>query len=102
MMRWSARLAAAIALACLSSAAAAAELELCLAEAADYSPVYSTTSFPVGATEEVAAVVRLDRSHPYRTLVATWTAVQAGNAPPNQVINKVTIPIQRKDRAAIH
>lgn len=95
----------AVVIACLqlgAQAAGAAELQLCLAQAADYSPVYPTTSFPVGSTEEVAAVVRLGKGESYRNLVATWTAVEAGNAPRNQVINKVTIPIQGKDRAVVH
>jgi hypothetical protein len=78
-------------------------LQLCLAGAADYSPVYPTTSFPVGSTEEVTAVVRLAKGESYRNLGATWTAVDVGKAgPPNQVINKATIPIARLDRASIH
>lgn len=105
MKRWYRCLvAAAIGIVCLDpgARAAAADLQLCLARAADYSPVYPTTSFPAGSTEEVAAVVRLSQGESYRNLVATWTAVEAGNAPRNQVINKVTVPMQRLDRAVVH
>jgi hypothetical protein len=93
-----------VGLACLplGARADAGEVQLCLAQAADYSAVYPTTSFPVGSTEEVAAVVRLSQGESYRSLVATWIAVEAGNAPRNQVINKVTVPMQRLDRAVVH
>src|SRR3972149_6778295 len=78
-------------------------LQLCLAGAADYSPVYPTTSFPVGSTEEVTAVVRLAKGESYRNLGATWTAVDVGKAgPPNQVIKKANIPLARLDRASIY
>jgi hypothetical protein len=105
MKRWCAAVLAAVGIVCLQPGiptAGAAELQLCLAQAADYSAVYPTTTFPVGSTEEVAAVVRLGQGEGFRNLMATWTAVEAGNAPRNQVINKVTIPIHRKDRAVIH
>jgi hypothetical protein len=98
-------LAAALMLACFpvdARDARASEVQLCLAQAADYSAVYPTTAFPVGSTEEVAAVVRLGQGESYRNLVATWTAVEAGNATRNQVINKVTVPMQRLDRAVVH
>jgi hypothetical protein len=103
--RYACLVAAAVGIACLDLGArnaGAADLQLCLARAADYSPVYATTSFPAGSTEEVAAVVRLSQGESYRNLVATWTAVEAGNAPRNQVINKVTVPMQRLDRAVVH
>jgi hypothetical protein len=103
--RYACLVAAAIGIACLdpgARSAGAGELQLCLAQAADYSAVYPTTTFPVGSTEEVAAVVRLGQGESYGSLVATWTAVEAGNAPRNQVINKVTVPMQRLDRAVVH
>jgi hypothetical protein len=98
-------LTAAVMIACWPSEARdarAGEVQLCLAQAADYSAVYPTTTFPVGSTEDVAAVVRLSSGESYRTLVATWTVIEAGNGPRNQVINKVTVPMQGKDRAVVH
>ncbi|HXG03997.1 MAG TPA: hypothetical protein VNO23_11375 [Candidatus Binatia bacterium] len=83
--------------------AGGASLQLCLAEAADYSPVYPTHTFPAGSTEEVTAVVRLPKGDSHPSLVATWSVVDVGAAaPPNQVINKTTIPIAGRDRAAVH
>jgi hypothetical protein len=96
---------AALAITCLLTGvpdAGAGEVQVCLAQAADYSAVYPTTSFPLGSTEEVAAVVRLAPGESYRTLVATWTVLEAVNARPNQVINTVTVPMQGKDRAVVH
>ena len=79
-----------------------AQLQLCLAGAVDYSPVYPTQLFPVGTTHEVAAVVRLGKGESYRTMFATWTAVDVGAAAPrNPVINKVQMQMQGKDRAAV-
>jgi hypothetical protein len=81
----------------------AAQLQLCLAEAADYSPVYPTQVFPSGTTHEVGAVVRLGKEESYRTMVATWTAVDVGAAaPPNPVIRKINMEMSKKDRAAVH
>jgi len=105
MTRWCACLVAFAAIACLgpgAPAARAAELRLCLAQAADYSPVHPTTRFPAGSTDELSAVVRLTKGEAYRTLVATWTAVQAVGAQPNHVISRASIPIHRRDRAVIH
>jgi hypothetical protein len=105
MTRWGPCLVAFAAVACLgpgAPAARAAELRLCLAQAADYSPVHPTTRFPAGSTDELAAVVRLAKGEAYRTLVATWTAVQAVGAQSNHVISRVSIPIHRRDRAVIH
>lgn len=95
---------AVVAIACLAPGVqdAAADVQLCLAQAADYSAVYPTTTFPAGSTEEVAAVVRLSPGESHRSLVATWTVVEAGNATRNQVINTVTVPMQGKDRAVVH
>ncbi len=87
----------------VAAAQPAVELQLCLAGAADYSPVYPSQSFPAGSTEAVSAVVRLGKGQSYRTLGATWVAVDVGKAAPrNPVISKTTIPMQGKDRAAIH
>jgi hypothetical protein len=75
-------------------------LELCLAAAADYSPVYPTRVFPAGTMREVTAVVRLGKGESYKKLEASWIAVDAGKTP-NQVISKTTLPV-RGDRGAIH
>jgi hypothetical protein len=100
-------------LACLVIAAASAEaqpaqpagdseLQLCLAGAADYSPVYPTRVFPAGTTHEVTAVVRLGKGESYKKLDASWMVVDVGKAAPaHQVISKVTLPV-RGDRGAIH
>jgi hypothetical protein len=80
--------------------AAGSELELCLAAAADYSPVYPTRVFPAGSTSEVTAVVRLGKGESYKKLEASWIAVDAGKIP-NQVISKMTLPV-RGDRGAMH
>jgi hypothetical protein len=81
--------------------AAGSNLELCLAAAADYSPVYPTHVFPAGTTREVTAVVRLGKGESYKKLEASWIAVDAAKAAPNQVISKTTLPV-RGDRGAIH
>lgn len=79
------------------------ELQLCLAGAVDYSAVYPTRRFPAGSTQEVSAVVRLAKGESYRNLGAIWSVVDVGNAAPaGQVINKTTLPMGGKDRAAIH
>lgn len=80
--------------------AAGPELELCLAAAADYSPVYPTRVFPADTTREVTAVVRLGKGESYKKLEAHWIAVDAGKTP-NQVISKMTLPV-RGDRGAMH
>ena len=86
----------------MSLPASASELQLCLARAADYSAVYPTRTFPTGSTEEVSAVVRLPKGQSLRKLEATWTVVDVGTASaPGRVINKTTIPMAGKDRAAV-
>lgn len=78
-----------------------ASLEICLAEAADYSPVYPTKVFPAGTTKEVAAVVRLGSGEAYPTMTATWIAVDVRGTRPNFVINKIDMDLRAKDRAAV-
>jgi hypothetical protein len=68
-----------------SEVGAGASLELGLAVAADYSPVYPTRTFPSLDTE-VVAVVRLGVGERFERLTATWIAVNAGDAPPGHVI----------------
>ena len=78
-----------------------APLQLCLARAADYSPVYPTQTFPAGATNEVTAVLRLDKGESYTTMTATWIAVDVGDvSPPNTVIHEILMQVKGKDRAA--
>jgi hypothetical protein len=81
--------------------AAGSELELGLAAAADYSPVYPTRVFPAGSTSEVTAVVRLGKEESYKNLEANWIAVEVPKAAANQVISKMTLPV-RGDRGAMH
>lgn len=78
-----------------------AALEVCLARAADYSPVYPTSVFPAGATKEVIAVLRLGGGESYPTMTATWTAVEVAGTQPNFVINKVDMDLKGKDRASV-
>lgn len=69
-----------------SEARTGGSLELGLAVAADYSPVYPTRTFPTLDTE-VVAVVRLGSGERFERLSATWIAVDTGNAaPPGHVI----------------
>ena len=78
-----------------------ASLEICLAGAADYTPVYPTSVFPAGATKEVTAVVRLGRGESYPTMTATWIAVEVPGTRPNFMINKIDMDLKGKDRAAV-
>lgn len=80
--------------------AAGSELQLGLAAAADYSPVYPTRVFPADTTREITAVVRLGKGESYKKLEGSWIAVDAGKTP-NQVISKMTLPVQG-DRGAMH
>jgi hypothetical protein len=80
---------------------AASVLEVCLAAAADYSPVYPTRVFPAGSTNEVTAVVRLGKGESYKKLEANWIAVDVPKTAANKVVSKVTLPL-RGDRGAIH
>lgn len=76
-------------------------LQLGLAAAADYSPVYPTRVFPSGTTREITAVVRLRKGESYKKLDASWIAVDVPKTPAGHVISKVTLPV-RGDRGAIH
>src|SRR3990170_4793819 len=78
-----------------------ASLEICLAGAADYTPVYPTSVFPAGATKEVTAVVRLGKGESYPTMTATWIAVEVPGTRPNFMINKIDMDLKGKDRAAV-
>ncbi len=72
-------------------------LELCLAAAADYSPVYRTQIFP-STTKEVAAVFRLREGESYKKMTSTWIAVDVGGAaPPNYKIAEGDLQ-EQKDR----
>jgi len=76
-------------------------LQLCFAAAADYSPVYPTKSFP-STLKEVTAVFQLGKGESYKTLTATWIAVDVGNAaPPNYQIAKADLQLQGKDRGKL-
>jgi hypothetical protein len=81
--------------------AAGPELQLCLAAAADYSPVYPARVFPADTTREVTAVVRLGKGESYKKLDASWIAVDVPKTPAGHVISRVTLPV-RGDRGAIH
>lgn len=81
--------------------AAGSKLELCLAAAADYSPVYPTRVFPADTTREVTAIVRLGKGESYKKLEASWIAVDVPKSPADQVISKMTLPVQG-DRGAMH
>jgi hypothetical protein len=81
---------------------AGAALETCLAQAADYTAVYPTTVFPVGATTEVTAVIRLGRGESHSSMTASWIAVEVAGTRPGFVINRTAIDFQGRDRAAMH
>jgi hypothetical protein len=77
------------------------QLQFCLAEAVDYSPVYATQVFPLGATKEVAAVIRLGRGESYPAMAATWIAADVADTPKNFVIRKIDMQMAGKDRAVV-
>jgi hypothetical protein len=63
--------------------AAEAGLDVALAVAADFSPVYPSRSFPA-PVHELSAPFRLADGESYDALTATWIAVDVGDAaPPN-------------------
>lgn len=77
-------------------------LEVCLTEAADYSPVYPAKVFPSGgATREVAAVLRLGKGESYSTMNATWIAAEVPGTQPGFVINRIEMDLRGKDRAVV-
>ncbi len=78
-----------------------ASLEVCLAAAADYSPVYPTRVFPAGATNEVAAVLRLRSGESYPAMTATWVAVDVPGTPPGFVIRTIDMDVRGRDRAVV-
>ncbi len=83
------------------AAASGGSLQVCLAAAADYTPVYPTRTFPAGTTD-VAAVLRLGRGESYDTMTATFVAVDVGKvAPPNSVIRRIEMRVGGRDRAAV-
>lgn len=76
-------------------------LQLCLAAAADSSPVYPTQVFPF-PTRDVAAVFRLGKGERYAKLTAAWTVVEVGTATaPGPEIARSELPLQGKDRGVL-
>jgi hypothetical protein len=71
----------AIQLAIRAADAQEAMLQTCLDAAADFSPVYPTTTLPAG-TNEVIAVWELGKGENYQELVGTFIAVDVGAAAP--------------------
>ena len=69
----------AIALSCMSFAAFGddAMLQICLGAAADYSPVFPTSTIPASA-QEVTAVFRFANGEIHKSIVGTWIAVDVG------------------------
>lgn len=75
-------------------------LQLCLTEAADYSPVYPTQIFPSNV-REVAAVAHLAPSESYKVMTGTWIAVDVGKAaPPNTQVAKADITLDKMKKLA--
>jgi len=75
-------------------------LQLCLAEAADYSPVYPTQVFP-STTREVAAVAHLGAGESHKVLTGIWVAVDVGAAaPPNTEIAKSDLALDKTTKVA--
>lgn len=77
-------------------------LELGFAEAADYTAVYPTRTFPAaGATREVVAVLRLGKGEAHPAMSAAWIAVDVAGAPPGHVIHRIEMDLKGKDRAVV-
>jgi len=75
-------------------------VQLCLAEAADYSPVYPTQVFPSN-TREIAAVAHLGATDSYKVMTGTWIAVDVGKAaPPNTQVAKADITLDKMRKIA--
>ena len=91
---WIVILALAMAAPARAQARPGSALQVCLAEAADYSAVYPTSVFPAGATNEVTAVVRLGRGESYAQMTATWIAVDVSGTPANVVITRTNLESQ--------
>ena len=76
-------------------------LQTCLAAAADYSPVYATSAFPV-TSPELVAVFRLGQGEHYRKLTAQWIAVDVGSvAPPNTLAGTGDLSLDRDTTAGV-
>ena len=75
-------------------------VQLCLTEAADYSPVYPTRVFPSN-TREIAAVAHLGATDTYKVMTGTWIAVDVGKAaPPNTEVAKADITLDKMKKLA--
>src|SRR5688500_16353760 len=58
-------------------------LHMCLATAADWSPIYPTTVFPANM-RELHCAFHLNDNEKFQTLTSIWIAVDVGEAaPPN-------------------
>lgn len=78
-------------------------LQLALAAAADYSPVYPLDAVPQ-SLRELSAVFRLGEGESYQTLTGTWIAVDVGSAaPPNYQIAATELRLgHTADRGRFH
>ena len=77
----------------LASAAASSPIQICLAAAADLSPVYPTGVLPSTNTD-VVAIFELGPSERFKTLDFSWIALDVGNAaPPNYQIARGSLPL---------
>jgi hypothetical protein len=77
-------------------------LEMCLARAADMSPVYPTRVFPAG-TREIYATFQLPKGASYKQLQATATAVDVERAPsPNLQIGTATLALKGHARGSFN
>jgi hypothetical protein len=59
-----------------------AMLQICLGAAADYSPVFPTSTIPASA-QEVNAVFRVANGEIHKSIVGTWIAVDVGATEPS-------------------
>ena len=73
-------------------------LQMCLATAADFSPIYPATSFP-NNLREVSCAFALDEDESFGTLTSIWTAIDVGDvAPPNYEIARADTPVKSMKR----
>lgn len=78
-----------------AAAQAGSSLQMCLAAAADYSPVHPTTVFTV-TSPELDAVFRFAPGEHHATLDAKWIAVDVGGAAaPNSLAGQGTLTLDR-------
>lgn len=76
-------------------------LQTCLAAAADFSPVYPTSSF-AGGLREVVCVFNLADHEQFQTLTSVWTAVDVGDvAPPNYEIARGDLKLNNQKRGKL-